>query len=825
MARGDDGTWRFIVDAEPSDSDFFSEFGTPYDASQDPSQDLALERAQASEDLYTDEYGTWMSGYAPIRGPDGRAVGIVGVDMSAEAFRREEMLIAGIALLVFAVGVSLAAAAAHSLLGRVADPIVVDQELQAAARRQLQAERDLAVEAAHVERARLSSEAQFRAMFDGAPDALVFVGADGRVQKANAPARRLWPDIRPGAFAPESLREAINEPIRFDDRPSVRLRVDASARFLDAEARLEPMTLEGDAGTLVAVRDLTADRRAEAALKTALADVSRALAEREELLREGLAARARLEASEQRFRALVEHLLDPMLVLDDAGIIVDVNPAALREFRHDAAVLVGAPMSLVQPGFIPHGGSGGASTATGGAQVEEAVHLRADGTTFPVEVRLVPIESDGRRRVLAICRDLTERKRQEAAIHERNAELEARVQERTAELAGARDAALAATRAKSSFLANMSHEIRTPLNAIVGLSHLGLRTNLDTRQRDYLQKTQQAAQTLQGIVNDVLDFSKIEAGALELERTSFEVRLVAAQVESMLGATAREKGVALAFRFADDVTAFVVGDPLRLGQVLLNLVSNAVKFTSEGSVEVTVEQRTSTDSEVELAFAIRDTGIGLEPEQIGRLMQPFSQADTSTTRKYGGTGLGLAISLRLVTAMGGTLTIESAKGHGSTFRFTAQFGRGVKPASVPAGPYAEERRLEGVRVLLVEDHEINQMVAVELLSQQGAEVEVANDGIEALEKIGRARFVAVLMDVQMPRMDGLEATRRVRAQPENAGLVVIAMTANTSNEDVAECLSAGMNDFVPKPIDPTRLYGTIERWLPSRTDARPAGPH
>jgi len=482
-------------------------------------------------------------------------------------------------------------------------------------------------------------------------------------------------------------------------------------------------------------------------------------------------------------------------------------------------------MSLVQPGFVPHAGLGDASSATSGAQVEETIHLRADGTTFPVEVRLVPIESEGRKRVLAICRDLTERKRQEAAIHERNAELEARVQERTAELAGARDAALAATRAKSAFLANMSHEIRTPLNAIVGLSHLGLRTNLDTRQRDYLQKTQQAAETLLGIVNDVLDFSKIEAGALELERTTFEIRVAVAQVESMLAATAREKGVALAFRVADDVPVFFVGDPLRLGQVLLNLVNNAVKFTSEGAVDVSVERRASAESEVEveLAFAIRDTGIGLDPEQIGRLMQPFSQADTSTTRKYGGTGLGLAISLRLVTAMGGTLTIESERGRGSTFRFTARFGRGVEPAPLTADPCADEARLAGVRVLLVEDQEINQMVAVELLSQQGAEVEVAADGVEVLEKIGRAPFDAVLMDVQMPRMDGLEATRRLRAQPESAGLVVIAMTANTSNDDIAECLSAGMNDFVPKPIDPTRLYSTLERCLPPQADARPSG--
>ncbi len=390
-----------------------------------------------------------------------------------------------------------------------------------------------------------------------------------------------------------------------------------------------------------------------------------------------------------------------------------------------------------------------------------------------------------------------------------------------AELKASRDEAQRANAAKSDFLSHMSHELRTPMNGIMGMIDLVLRRTTDPQTKDRLGKAQRSSEHLLGVINDILDISKIEAERLTLETIDFPLRNVFEQLNDLIGFKAAEKNLNLHLDAAPGVaTACFRGDPLRLGQILLNLTGNAVKFTAHGSITVRVNQVMESSHDVLLRFEVQDTGIGIAAVDQQRLFHAFEQADGSMMRKYGGSGLGLAISKRLAIMMGGEIGVESVLGQGSTFWFTARLGKATANAVPPAPTFARDeikarlkKEFAGARVLLAEDEPVNRIVARARLDDLGLAVDEATDGTDALQSAQRQRYDLILMDMQMPNLNGVDATQAIRADSLNMTTPIVALTANAFQEDRERCLAAGMNDHIAKPIDPDRLIETLLHWL------------
>jgi signal transduction histidine kinase/HPt (histidine-containing phosphotransfer) domain-containing protein/ActR/RegA family two-component response regulator len=406
----------------------------------------------------------------------------------------------------------------------------------------------------------------------------------------------------------------------------------------------------------------------------------------------------------------------------------------------------------------------------------------------------------------------------QADLKQHREHLEELVKQRSAELTQARDAANAANLAKSAFLANMSHEIRTPLNAIIGLNYLLRRDGASPQQIARLDQVDSAGRHLLSIINDILDISKIEANRLTLEELDFHLSSILDNVASIFGEAAKLKGLTISVD-ADAVPVWLRGDPMRLRQALINYVGNAIKFTDRGEINLRARLEQDQDDVLQVRFEVQDTGIGIAPQKLGRLFEAFEQIDDSTTRKYGGTGLGLTITRRLAKLMGGAVGVESKQGVGSTFWLTVtlKHGRGAIPPLLGSELTDAENQLltnhHGNRILLVEDNLINMEVATELLTGAGLLVDTASDGLEALQKVKNLTYDLVLMDLQMPNMDGLDATLAIRALPGWSRIPIVAMTANAFEEDRRACEAVGMSDFVAKPVNPSLLFSTLLKWL------------
>jgi PAS domain S-box-containing protein len=501
------------------------------------------------------------------------------------------------------------------------------------------------------------------------------------------------------------------------------------------------------------------------------------------------------------YRRIFENAHDPILIFRPADeVVLNVNRRACEIYGFSREELVGMSLMNVSDN-VPRGRDQVAQTLEKGVFYNfESVQFRKDGSRMFLEINASLIEYEGQTAILSINRDVTERRK-------------------AGDMRLAKEAAEQADQAKGRFLANMSHEIRTPMAGVLGLVDLLLKTELSPTQRGYGELIQTSAGSLLRLIDDVLDFSKIEAGRLSLERVPFDLHATLGEIVELLRFRASARRTELSLVLRPGVPEWVWGDPGRLRQVLTNLVGNAVKFTEGGLVDVKVERLVDT----RLRFLVTDTGIGIPQEVRGRLFTLFSQADSSTSRRFGGSGLGLAISQRIVEQMNGEIGYESTPGVGSVFWFILPFEAASPPAPAlcaRSGNAAARSDGRQYRILVAEDNAINQLVITHELAALGYEVVAVNNGVEALEALEQSAFDLVLMDCQMPELDGYEASRRIRASPgELRRVPIVALTAHALKEDLERCIEAGMNDTITKPFREDVLRQKLERWLGVETEA------
>jgi PAS domain S-box-containing protein len=542
----------------------------------------------------------------------------------------------------------------------------------------------------------------------------------------------------------------------------------------------------------------------------------------------------KLSATEEGMRRLstaVEQSPASIVITDLDARIIFVNEAFTQTSGYTAAEAVGQNPKILQSGETPPDTylRMWPTLLSGKVWRGEFINRRKDGSNYLEQATISPVrDSSGQvTHYVAVKEDITERRRNETELHDHRRHLEKLVEQRTRELAEAKDKADSANRAKSEFLANMSHEIRTPMNAILGLNYLLRQSPLQPAQLEKLAKVSAAAQHLLQIINDILDLSKIEAGKLVLENHAFSLREVLQNIASMIRDRAASKGLEIHIE-TDGLPEHAFGDVTRLRQILLNFASNALKFTEAGSISIGGELLSRDGDSMTCRFSVSDTGIGIRPEDTDRLFNAFEQLDSSTTRRFGGTGLGLAIARHLAELMGGEVGVESTPGVGSRFWITARLGfasgEAVPTPTLDDSPQIHPARHLKGRVLVVEDEQINREIASDLLTEIGLEVVTAENGRLAVDRYQQSAFDLILMDIQMPELNGLDASREIRALESGSHVPIVALTANVFSADREHCRDAGMNDFVAKPVLPDTLYAVLAKYLPATDDAPDVDP-